>query len=535
MLNIFRRVPKHRVIIDIMLSLIWSAINCYYLTMLSALSSSISSDRSTILKISLYYIGFIILWELEEWIEDVYNNITLAHIENNISKYYFSQAYFIKPSVLKKSNTGYISGLLNKIISSEVNLYRLFTLMLPLSILHAIYFSIRLSFYHPAYGILLVTIVLLGLSLQLTGNKMIEKRANALNEAAANKDKLFIDTIVNIGTVQKMQAHKFMIDKMSKINDTFLKKTKDWSIFNEFIFCGYKAIIYLYAPLLILVYMLVGEGNTARDQEMLSLISVISVQTVHLTRNIAEIIVDYIKYKNLLAKMHNIISEENIRQEIIDNDFKSAEINNIEYRYNDEENKTHMIKIPQFRVEKGDHICIEGESGQGKTTLMNILSGEIETDPIKINGEYTNKRLNCVFVSQDTEIFDMTLRENLTLGNKNIKDSQIEAMIDQVGLQDWYNTQENKLDTMLGEKGVFVSTGQRQRINLLRGLLVQDKEIYLLDEPTSNVDEITEQKMVKLIEEKLKDKTVIIVTHKPKIKEICNKHYTFKNGVLHKD
>ena len=86
----------------------------------------------------------------------------------------------------------------------------------------------------------------------------------------------------------------------------------------------------------------------------------------------------------------------------------------------------------------------------------------------------------------------------------------------------------------MGERGVFVFTGQRQRLNLVRGLLIQDKEVYLLDEPTSNVDEETEQKMIEAIQEYLQGKTVVIVTHRAAIKKICNKAYKFTDSVLGK-
>lgn len=129
------------------------------------------------------------------------------------------------------------------------------------------------------------------------------------------------------------------------------------------------------------------------------------------------------------------------------------------------------------------------------------------------------------------KMFDMTVRDNLTLG-KDISDEKILYYLDMVGLGDWINSQPKFLDTMLGERGVFVSTGQRQRLNLVRGLLIEDKEVYLLDEPTSNVDEETEERMISLIKEVLKDKTLIVVTHRPKIKAICNKIYKFENGEI---
>ena len=169
-----------------------------------------------------------------------------------------------------------------------------------------------------------------------------------------------------------------------------------------------------------------------------------------------------------------------------------------------------------------------------KTTLLNVLSQEIETDNVKINNIQTKKRLDCVFIAQDTEVLDLSDRDNLKLG-KDIPDEILLSYLDRVGLKGWIDSQENGLDTIFGERGCYVSTGQRQRLNLIRGLLMtySDKEIFLLDEPTSNVDEETELKMVELINEVLADKTVIIVTHRPRIKDICNKHYEFIKGKLY--
>ena len=125
------------------------------------------------------------------------------------------------------------------------------------------------------------------------------------------------------------------------------------------------------------------------------------------------------------------------------------------------------------------------------------------------------------------------------VGAKDISDELLidydELLIDyieKVGLKNWFDRQKDGLDTLLGERGVFVSTGQRQRLNLIRGLLRRDKEIYLLDEPTSNVDAETEEKMIELIKTVLKDKTVVVVTHRPKIIDICDNCYKFENSIL---
>jgi ABC-type multidrug transport system fused ATPase/permease subunit len=236
--------------------------------------------------------------------------------------------------------------------------------------------------------------------------------------------------------------------------------------------------------------------------------------------------------------LNDVISENNMRKPLSDIMFDYVELRDVDYsyiRYDEQGASDIHIKIPAFKVSKGDIICVHGESGQGKTTLLHLLSNEIENDNVWINGcNETTKRIDCVFISQDTEVFDMSLRDNLALG-KPVSDDVLKEYLGIVGMGDRLRAQEKGLDTLLGERGVFVSTGQRQRINLIRGLLIKDKEIYLLDEPTSNVDDETEEKMIELINRVLHGKTAVIVTHRPNIQKICNHSYLFKNGVLSKE
>lgn len=91
--------------------------------------------------------------------------------------------------------------------------------------------------------------------------------------------------------------------------------------------------------------------------------------------------------------------------------------------------------------------------------------------------------------------------------------------------------QESSLDEVVGEKGVKLSAGQRQRLNIIRGILI-DKDVYFFDEPTSNLDKESEEKIVNMIDKYLKDKTYIIVTHRDSIKKLCNKHYVFEDHTM---
>lgn len=174
-----------------------------------------------------------------------------------------------------------------------------------------------------------------------------------------------------------------------------------------------------------------------------------------------------------------------------------------------------------------------GESGQGKTTVMNILAGlyPLEKGELLINNKKQQHcRLDLVFVSQEVELFNLSIRDNLCLGKK-IPDEIIFQLLDEAGLMEWYNELPEGLDTIVGERGIKLSAGQKQRLNLIRGILI-DKDLYFFDEPTSNLDIISEEKIIAMIDKYLKDKTYVIVTHRDKLKKLCNKHYVFNNHIM---
>lgn len=203
---------------------------------------------------------------------------------------------------------------------------------------------------------------------------------------------------------------------------------------------------------------------------------------------------------------------------------------NGEFSYKD---RSEIIFIPNFKLSKGDKISIMGESGQGKTTILNILSGtrKLKAGKVFFDGNYTeNQRPDIVYISQDVELFDMSIRENLTLG-KDISDEILFEMLNEVGMKEWYEALENGLDEIIGEKGVKLSAGQRQRLNLIRGVLI-NKDVYFFDEPTSALDKESEEKIIKMLNKYLKEKTYIIVTHREGIKKICNKHFVFENHMM---
>lgn len=166
---------------------------------------------------------------------------------------------------------------------------------------------------------------------------------------------------------------------------------------------------------------------------------------------------------------------------------------------------------------------------------MNIFSRYIEVDDknYKIDGGAKQGNLDLAYISQEIDLFDLSVRENLCLG-KEILDEELMQILAEAGLEDWAQKLENGLDTVVGERGLKLSVGQKQRLNLIRGILL-DKNVYVLDEPTSNLDKETEKLIVNLIQKYLKNKTVVIVTHRDEIKKICEKHYVFEENKMREE
>lgn len=512
---------------------IFSILHCTWSYFMSYLVGKHFED--SFMRVTLTVICFVLIWEFSEFVGDAITEMAMETIENEVSHFYLNKLFRIKPSVLKQSNTGYISGVIQKLVAHQSEAYQKIVVDMPITVIYIIYFGICLGMYHFMFGFLFFLSFALSTVVRIIFNNMfVIKPTEEIADAEGNRNKLVVDLISNINTVQKMDALEYMNSKMQEVKKRAMNACFKWVIADETAFISFKVITLMYLPVCFLWMYYTGNMYYLQDVGFQAILATVAIQQVHNTRAVCNMFRSYVKFKGTASKLNFVDEPDNKRWGLIWDSFLQLSAVGIDYTYveqQDGQDISRHIVIPQFYVERGDFVCISGESGQGKTTLLDIISGQIETDNVHINGTKFG-RLDCVFISQDTEIFDMSIKDNLTLG-RPVDESDLYEMIKAVGLGEWFDGLKDGFDTMLGERGVFVSTGQRQRINLIRGLLIRDKNVYLLDEPTSNVDIETEEKMIELIKNMLVGKTVIIVSHRMKIAEICNKHYEFTNGVLH--
>jgi len=173
-----------------------------------------------------------------------------------------------------------------------------------------------------------------------------------------------------------------------------------------------------------------------------------------------------------------------------------------------------------LHVNPGEKVCIMGQSGSGKTTVTNLLlrflspdTGEITFGDSNIQKYLLNTYLSHFsYVWQDTYLFKLSVKENVTFGWHSVPDDMVHEVIARVGLKDAVESLSEQYETIIGKDGINFSGGQRQRLALARAL-IRGPEILILDEFTSALDSKLEQKMLDDIFALFKNQTIICITH----------------------
>lgn len=194
-----------------------------------------------------------------------------------------------------------------------------------------------------------------------------------------------------------------------------------------------------------------------------------------------------------------------------------------------------------FDVKRGDTIAFVGPSGSGKTTLMKLLVGLYR--PIEGNIFYNNLdekkihfddlRNQIGFVTQDTQLFSGTIKENLMFVNPGASDEELTEALNQASCNNLLSRAEKGLDTMIGEGGLKLSGGEKQRLSIARALLRQPK-LLIFDEATSSLDSLTEEEINKTIRKvsSLNDQITILIAHRLSTIMHADRIYVLERGVV---
>lgn len=196
----------------------------------------------------------------------------------------------------------------------------------------------------------------------------------------------------------------------------------------------------------------------------------------------------------------------------------NIEFKNVKFKYDN--GRKYVINNCNFKINNNETVILVGKSGSGKTTLLNLISrlycvksGDLLIDGVSIN-KYDERfiRENVSVISQNPYLFDMSIKDNLKLVKENITDQEIKEVCKLLCLDDYIESLPDKYDTIIGEGGIKLSIGQKQRLGIARAI-VKNTKIILMDEVTSALDNETSSVIKKVIKKIQKDHTIIIVTH----------------------
>ena len=221
----------------------------------------------------------------------------------------------------------------------------------------------------------------------------------------------------------------------------------------------------------------------------------------------------------------------------IDSFKKSINFKNVNFKY--ENNNNTILEDINFEIIKGQNIAIVGKSGAGKTTLTDLLprfydptDGDIFVDSLNLK-DLALKDLRNLFgiVTQNVILFNDTIRNNIIQGNENATDADIEKAIKSSNLEDLIDKLDHGLDTYIGENGVKLSGGEKQRLSIARAL-IKNPDILILDEATASLDSESEKKVHAAIDNLIIDRTVIIIAHRLSTIVNANKILVMDNGKI---
>lgn len=236
-----------------------------------------------------------------------------------------------------------------------------------------------------------------------------------------------------------------------------------------------------------------------------------------------------------IIEIENLPEEKEPEKKLSYKDFDRLEIKNLSFSYGE----NHVLNNVSFTLNKKDFLSLTGISGGGKTTLFNLIMGAYKTDKDEIifydtkGNSYTPTEARGIigYVPQGNSLFSGTVFENIGFMKENPTMEEIENAAKIACAHEFIKDFPMGYDTMLGENGFGISQGQAQRIAVARAVL-SGTGVLLLDEATSALDEMTQVRMLENLS-KLRDKTVIIVTHRKAALAICNRHLNMENGEIY--
>jgi ABC-type multidrug transport system fused ATPase/permease subunit len=473
------------------------------------------------------FLSYSIIFQ-QKLIAEVQKKITNTLVFNN-----FNYPYYV---FLKKNSSQKIINIL------DISMNYIYQCLIPLiaiitEIILVIFFIFFLLFINPIpfFIISAVIIFLILIYFKSVNKKLLEwgKKRLKLTYERLRLLKEAIDGIILINLNDNIK--KFFLEKINSHNNEIIGLMKKLLTTNNLV----KVLLELFAVFFLLFLVFFLSKNQYSKIDIIILLGLYSVAAFKIIPSANRIVVNLqtLKYGATVAEtLLEEINNENNQSEYFTEEeivFKNnIRFDNVDFFYAD--NKK-VFENTSLVINKNDFVGIIGPSGSGKSTLINLLcgllypnSGSILVDNKSIKNNIHSWRKKISYVPQKIFLIDDTVAANIALGIEDYSLKRLNNLIYESNFSKFIEELPDGINTKIGEDGNKLSTGQKQRLNILRALY-HNPEILIFDESSSALDQKNEEIFLNLLMEFKSKKTVILITHKLKLLENFDKTYEIKD------
>jgi len=359
--------------------------------------------------------------------------------------------------------------------------------------------------------------------------------------ASAQKNATLVETLSNLDTVKTLNAEGAVLRKW----DVAIGQLAHWGLKSRVVsnsaasFSGFIQQLGAVFVVVVGVYLIAERELT---QGALIACVILSGRVLAPLAQVSGLLVQYYQSKLALDSLDELVNkpqehaegDRHLQQPTLTGDI---ELRAVDFAYPGEDNAS-MSQV-SIKVKPGEKVAFIGKIGSGKSTLQKLLlglysaqRGNILFDGVDIS-QYNplDVRSQIGYVAQDSQLFYGSIRDNILYGKTGINDDELLRVAEMSGVSSWINSHPHAYERNVGERGEHLSGGQRQSINIARGL-VGDPDILILDEPTSSMDNASEAQFIRNLKSKLETKTLFLVTHKVALLELVDRIVVMDKGKI---
>ena len=499
-----------------------------------------SSDKHFIIAVSIAVVAFIVAKNVVNIllyrVERDYIYALYRHLSHRLFVGYFEQGL----QFVKKENSAILSRNVNVVCYTFITGVLRPLAMLASEALLLVMIFISIAIYSPIGALLSVAVFVPVAWLYFSLMRYrLDRYGNVENEAQRRTYRAVIETFRGYADIEINNAFPHRLSLFERELDTIVevgRKNATISMLPQ---------NFTETGLAVGMALLLSLGAVWAEADMKILFGVFAIAGLRLLPSARNIMSAWsaLRYNRYTIDILNEAKSEEVKRSESDEQLEfnnTIELRNLSFRFDDNANDTlHNLSLS---ISKGEKVGINGESGVGKTTLLNILlglyrptEGGVYIDGRELQSDNLHKWQNSIgYVSQNTFLTDSTILSNIALGcdEESVDMEHIERCIEAASLSEFVASLPKGVHTRIGECGALLSGGQRQRIGIARALYKR-ADILFFDEATSSLDNATEQSINRAIESlssSNKDLTIVVVAHRDSSLDYCDRIVTLEKS-----